>query len=253
MRIELTWTSLTVPASKSLVGSTVVVIDALRATSTIVTALANGALRIFPVASVETARHQADAIDGSLLGGEREGLKVRGFDLGNSPLEYTPEAVAGKTIVMTTTNGTRALDAARGADEVICGSLLNAVAVARHIADSGCLRLHLACAGTDGEFSLDDAVTAGAILEKLLELVPAVPSLSDASMAALLLYRRLAPDLLAAFSESAHGRRLVDLGLGDDVRFCATVDLYGIVPVLVGRAIGLATLSIPGGHGAPSL
>ena len=253
MRIELTWTSLSVPEPDSLSGRTVVVIDALRATSTIVTALAYGARQIIPVRTVESARAQATGIAGSLLGGERHGLRVDGFDLGNSPLEYTPEVVAGKTIVLTTTNGTLALESSRRAAEVICGAMLNADAVARHIVASGCKSLLVVCAGTDGEFSLDDAVTAGAILERVLERADAIPSLSDSALASILLYRRLAPDLISAFAESTHGRRLFDLGLGDDVRYCATVDSHDIVPLLVGSAVSATSIPVAGSHGEPSL
>jgi 2-phosphosulfolactate phosphatase len=236
MRIELTWTSLAVPAADFLAGRAVVAIDALRATSTIVTALANGAERIVPKRSVEEARAEAASRPGSILSGERFGLKVDRFDLGNSPLEYTPGAVAGKTIVMTTTNGTQALAASAGADEILCGALLNARAVASHLRASGRERTLIVCAGTDGEFSLDDAVTAGAIIDRIAP-VPDVDSLSDSALAALILFRSLESDLHSAFLSSTHGRRLLEIGLGNDVGYCASVDTHDVVPVLAGDAI----------------
>lgn len=243
--IELTWTSLAVPAPDSLAGRIVIVIDVLRATSTIVTALANGARSIVPVPSVEAAFAAGSDLERSMLGGERSGLRIERFDLGNSPLEYTPGVVAGKTIVLTTTNGTLALDASRRADEVVCGSMLNADAVARHVVAAGVSRLLIVCAGTDGEFSLDDAVTAGAILDRILSRLSTAPSLSDSATASLILYRSAASSLFTAFAESTHGRRLIELGLAEDVRYCATIDSHDIVPVLAGSSITLATNPLP--------
>ena len=244
MTIELTWTSLSVPSSDSLSGRSVVVVDALRATSTIATALDNGAAGIIPIATVEEARACYADLPGALLSGERGSLKMEGFDLGNSPLEYTPEVVAGKTIVMTTTNGTHALSVSHGANEIICGSLLNASAVARHLVDSGCSRLLVVCAGTHGAFSLDDAVAAGAIIDRLVTLDSSEHSFDDAATAALILFRSVVDDIPSAFIRSLHGRRLLELGLGDDVRYCASVDILDIVPVLTGSSIAPATTPV---------
>jgi 2-phosphosulfolactate phosphatase len=142
---------------------------------------------------------------------------------------------------MTTTNGTHALSVSRGADEVICGSLLNASAVARYLGSSGRRRLLIVCAGTDGEFSLDDAIAAGAIIDRLSSDDRSDDSLSDSATAALVLYRSVADDIPSAFLHSLHGRRLVELGLGDDVRYCASVDTIDVVPMLTGNSIAPAT------------
>ncbi len=154
--------------NRKLAGKTVVVIDVLRATSTIATALANGCREVIPI--LEPADAEAvvrDLPPGSFLqGGERRGLKIPGFDLGNSPREYRPEVVGGKTVVLSTTNGTRAAILSREADAVAFGSLLNARAVADYCRER-CSELILACAGRVGDFSLEDTVCAGMMISYL--------------------------------------------------------------------------------------
>ena len=148
---------------------TAVVVDVLRASSTIVAALAAGAHAIYPVVSTEEAIKLATSLgrEDALLAGERRGLKVEGFDLGNSPREFTPETVGGKRVVMSTTNGTRALVAVAGAERVLVASFLNLSAVAAACADAE--RLAVVCAGREGRFSIDDAVCAGMLLGRLKE------------------------------------------------------------------------------------
>ena len=163
---------------------TAVVIDVLRATSTIVAAVAAGAQAIYPVVSIEDALKLAASLgrDQALLTGERQGLKVDGFDLGNSPREFTPDTVGGKRIVMTTTNGTRALVAAGGADRVLVGSFLNLAAVAAEVAYVE--RLAIVCSGRDGRFAIDDALCAGMLLARLTQ-AGRTPELEDTGRAAL--------------------------------------------------------------------
>jgi 2-phosphosulfolactate phosphatase len=218
-----------------LQGHTAVVIDVLRASSTIVAALHAGAQRIYPVVSTEDALKLATSLGrgDALLAGERRGLKVEGFDLGNSPREFTPEAVAGKRIVMSTTNGTRALVAADDAARVLVGAFLNLSAVARAVA--GAERLTILCAGRDGRFSIDDALCAGMLIARLTEQ-GAAPELEDTGRAALALAGTFGAD--AGFlAGTAAGRALVEAGLGEDIAWCARVDALPLVPRLADRVI----------------
>lgn len=223
----------------SLAGATAVVIDVIRATSTIIEALANGARAIYPTVSTEEAIRLASSLgrDDTLLCGERKGLKVEGFDLGNSPLEYTPPRVRDKRLVMSTTNGTRAFAAAAGADRVLAASYLNLSAAARAVASAE--TLVLVCAGKEDRFSLDDAVCAGLLLARARELgPPGEPELNDAARAALDLARSHRPDrdFLAG---TAAGRALLQVGLGDDLPFCAQQDRHDVVPEMEDRMIRL--------------
>lgn len=224
MKVDLlfTWKEL---QDAELKGRVVVVIDVLRATSVMVTALANGARTIHPVEEVEEAIAFKARHPEVLLGGERGAEKIPGFDLSNSPLEYGKELVKDKELVLTTSNGTRAITGAKGADRVLLGCLLNATAVAEAAMASG-KDLVLANAGTDGAFSMDDYLTAGAILERMLSCGPV--TLSDAAQSALLLYWSGAvEDLL---KDSLHYQRLQSLGLAKDLRYCLAEDMLDVVP-----------------------
>lgn len=215
--------------SREMEGATAVVIDVIRATSTVVEALANGARAIYPTVSTEEAIRLASSLgrEDTLLCGERKGLKIDGFDLGNSPREFVAEKVADKPLVMSTTNGTRAFAAASGADRVLAASLLNLSAAAE--AAAAAERLVLVCAGKEDRFSLDDAVCAGHFLMRVGELAGGALELDDASRAALHLARELEPD--AEFlAGTAAGRALVDVGLQEDLPFCARLDRHALAP-----------------------
>lgn len=223
---------------------TAVVIDVIRATSTIVTALASGARAVHPTVSTEDALKLAASLgrDQSLLCGERKGLKVDGFDLGNSPAEYTPDVVDGMHLVMSTTNGTRAFHAASAADRVVAASFLNLDAAARAVADDDALVV--VCAGKEGRFSLDDAVCAGYLLERIRVARGGAPDdtqdgaldLDDAALACVTLAGHYGPD--ADFlASTAAGRALLDVGLGEDLETCADVDRYDLAPELQERMI----------------
>ncbi len=164
-----------------LAGGSAVVIDVLRASTTVCAALHAGAARVVPFASVDDARRFADRLaqtsggrepsESPLLGGERHGVKIDGFDLGNSPLEYTKQKVSGRTVVFTTTNGTRALLAAGAADRIYMGAFANLNPLCDQLAkDPG--NIHLICAGTDGQVTLEDAYAAGEIALTLLQKLP---------------------------------------------------------------------------------
>jgi 2-phosphosulfolactate phosphatase len=220
-------------------GATAIVIDVIRATTTIVEALAAGARAVYPTVSSEEALRIANSLgrEDTLLTGERRGLMIDGFDLGNSPLEFTSERVEGMRIVMTTTNGTRAFVAAEGASRVIAASLSNLSAVARVLVGSD--RLVFICAGKEDRFSLDDAMCAGLVLRALGKLRKGPPmELDDASQAVRALAGAFRVD--AAFlGTTAAGKALVEVGLGADLEHCADIDRHDLVPEMHDRMIRL--------------
>jgi len=211
------WRALT---AQQLRASTCAVIDVIRATSTIVTALDQGAPGVLPVASVPDAFAAKARNPGALLAGERGGQALPGFDLGNSPEDFTMERVHRRPIILTTTNGTQALAACHGARAVVTASLLNLEAVAARLREIGPPWI-IVCAGCDGEFGVDDAVAAGALAEALDREHPLVS-----------LYRSVRGDLTETLLGSAAGRELLKVGLEKDVPFCAQLNLFSIVPML---------------------
>jgi Phosphosulfolactate phosphohydrolase and related enzymes len=213
----------------NLAEKNVVVIDVLRATSTIVTALGNQAIEIIPVAEpVEVA----DLIrklgpKEYLTGGERKGLKIEGFDLGNSPAEYTGERVGGKKLILCTTNGTKAIKAAQGAAEACIGSFLNAAAVIDHLRD-GTRDITLICSGRDQNLCLEDLACAGWMVRSLqtgnnLEL-------TDAAKLALYVWEKAEPDLEGFIEQTRHGQYLQEIGMGEDIGRCLNMNQYPIIP-----------------------
>ena len=218
-----------------LAGHTTVVVDVLRASTTITTALAAGATAIVPCLEVAEARQLASQRPGSLLGGERGGRRIDGFDLGNSPADYSAERVEGKTIVFTTTNGTRAMARCMGAHRVVIGSLVNREAVCESVSGDG--RVDVLCAGTRGEISLDDALGAGAIVQRLLVGSPDWQP-NDVATLCLDTWRSEIPDqrdssqIVTALAKSQGGRNLIRLGMEDDLPRAAELDRQPIVPEL---------------------
>jgi 2-phosphosulfolactate phosphatase len=206
--------------SVQLRASACAVIDVIRATSTIVTALARGATSVQPVASVTEAEILKQQNPAALLAGERGGKPLSGFDLGNSPHEVIPERVKGKRIILTTTNGTQALAACHGARAIITASLLNLDAIATRLRELGPPWL-IVCAGYEGEFGLDDAIVAGALAEAL-----------NQDHALVSLYHSAQNDLSATLLGSSAGQELRKIGLESDVPFCAQLNLFPFVPTL---------------------
>lgn len=212
-----------------LQGHQVVAIDVLRASTTICRALVSGAREILPVGEIEEAKRLAETLGrkNTLLCGEREGRIIAGFDLGNSPLEFTPEKVKDKTLVMCTTNGTALLSRVRGGVALIA-SFVNATAVTRHLLqreeDAAIL-----CAGLLGQFSLEDAVCGGMIVAGLAKRRKT--SLSDGAVAGKLLFKRFGKNVLKMLQGSNHGAYLMSLGFGEDLTFAANVDSCGVLPV----------------------
>jgi 2-phosphosulfolactate phosphatase len=222
IEVILTPAEIALLPQRDLSAATCVVFDVLRATSTLLTALANGARRVCPVFTLDEAlRLKRDRLPGALLGGERGGLRIEGFDLGNSPREYTAEIVAGRDIISTTTNGTIALRACAGARQIHAGALLNLDALAEHLRAAPPERLVLVCAGSGEAFSLEDALAAGALIDRLCGDDPAAGG--DAGQTVRALYEQRRDDLPAALRASSNGGRLLEIGLGADVDWCAQV------------------------------
>jgi 2-phosphosulfolactate phosphatase len=221
-----------IPARRLLAERVVVVFDVLRATSCIVTALANGARAVVPVLTPQQGKRVRQEYGGeALLCGERRGVKIPGFDLANSPREFTRKVVQGKTLVMTTTNGTRAIKCVSGARCVIMGALHNLSAVGRVV--SKVPQLWLVCAGTKGAVSIEDVAAAGALIrciqtgshgEQLM--------LTDAAHLALSTFQANKHTLAELLRNGAHGRYLAKLGFEDDIRDCAQADTTNVVPVM---------------------
>jgi 2-phosphosulfolactate phosphatase len=276
MKIDAILSPVELPAlaKRDLRDATCVVFDVLRATSAFVTALHNGAKAIVPVSEIAEAlalRHKQPDI---LLGGERDGVRIRGeqtggidFDLGNSPREYTPEKVRGKTIVSTTTNGTRALRACTGAQTVLAASFLNLTATVQFIRRLQPAQIVLVCAGTRENIATEDVLAAGALAEMLIrwgettgrpneepaqsgsrlrgdEAATAaqarkrsphqnVHELSNSVETAINAWRKAKSNLLEVVSEAENARRLLAIPeLRDDVAFCLQQDVFKLSAVL---------------------
>jgi 2-phosphosulfolactate phosphatase len=223
-------------APEALRGSTAVVIDVLRASSTIVSALAAGAREVRCFATVAEARRARRTAAGrpALLCGERNGRKVPGFDLGNSPGDFTPARCAGRTLLMTTTNGTRALGRTLCAREVIIGCFLNLSAVAAWLS-AGRGDVALLCAGTEGEVSADDVAFAGALACAIAQNGLA---LTESAQEAVAVWRAARRSLTKFLARSRGGLPLVKIGLERDIRFCARRNRFDLVPRVVGHANG---------------
>jgi 2-phosphosulfolactate phosphatase len=228
---------------EELRGATVVVIDVLRASTTIAQALSAGAREVLPFGEVEHLRQVATEYDREsiVLGGEREGLKIDLFDLGNSPAEYTADSVGGKSVLFTTTNGTRAMQQCGDAFRVLIGSLVNLTAVCDEVFDV--LNLHLLCAGTAGQVTREDVLAAGAIAYNLSRRKGANRRYDDGALVAQAAWRgvvagavgqgipigeRVAEELRA----TQGGRNLLEIGQGSDLESAGAVDSLPVVPEL---------------------
>lgn len=212
-------------------GGVAVVIDVLRATTTMIYALAAGCSSIRPCADLEEARILAGGMRAGrvLLGGERGGVKLPDFDLGNSPREYTSERCRGMTLVMTTTNGTRALARAVAADRVLAAAFVNFSAACEQLGDDA-RPLHILCAGTEGEVTLEDTLLAGAFVEYVCALGPV--RLNDGARLAWDCFEHHGTCLLGALQLSRGGTHLRSLGYDEDIEAAAVVDRFALVPEL---------------------
>lgn len=225
-----------------LAGVSAIVLDAVRASTTIVAALAGGASAVIPVATPDEARARGREIEPGpvLIGGERGGAPPPGFHHGNSPAEYTADRVRGRTVVFTTTNGTRALLAVHGARRVAVGGFTNAGAVVRWAAsDPG--DVLLVCSGEKGRFCLEDAVCAGLLVSRL---AARDGHLTDAARAVRVLWERYADDLGAMLADAAWAQALVGQGRGSDLPLCVALDVHDVVPVLRDGALRPAAANL---------
>lgn len=226
--------------NQALTGRVAAVIDVLRATSTIVETMANGARSVFPAATMDDAVRLAQSLGRKevLLCGERASVKIEGFDLGNSPLEFTREVVEDKVVVMTTTNGTPALVAGATADRCLVASFLNLDAVVNALAESE-QPIVILCSGREGRFSLDDALCAGVFVREIRAKKKERIRLNDGALAAAALERRYRSHLTSVISRTAAARQIVDAGLPDDIAYCLTENRHNVVPVMSDRQITL--------------
>ncbi len=209
-------------------NKTVVVIDVLRATSVMLTALANGAKEVVPAVSPEEALQKSFLynVEDVLLGGERNAMKIEGFHLGNSPLEYTRENVSGKTVIITTTNGTRALNNCINAQKVYIGAFLNVATLVEQLKTEE--EVVLFCSGTNNNFSLDDGICAAMIIDELAKEKQL--ALTDFSSLLLTTYRTNPNNLATLLKDCYHLNLLKQKGFESDVTFCLQNSLYNIVP-----------------------
>lgn len=239
MRVDVFFTAREVGPG-DVAGRVVAVVDVLRASSSIATALANGARAVVPGESPEAIVTRSKAFDRRevRLAGERRMRMIEGFDLGNSPFEFTREAVEGRTVLMTTTNGTGTITAAQGARQVLVGAYVNfspVAAVMRAAARRGA-DLAFICAGHEGQFSLEDAACVGRFVRHATRRV-AGATLNDAALAAVQLDRKFGDDRWGLFESSTHGQALAQAGFAADLVACATLDAHPVVPVYQERQI----------------
>ncbi len=221
-----------------LQGKVVVVIDVLRATTTMTVALDQGATKVIPVESIEECLSYKDKPD-HILAGERGGQKVEGFSYGNSPFEYMDGVVKGKTLVLTTTNGTRAIKMSSDAKEILIGGFLNFSALTRWLLNESTDTV-LLCSGWRDKFNLEDTIFAGAIINNLKDyfLVD-----SDSAFAAEKLYLNSRRNMLHYMKQSSHYKRLAKFGVVNDIKYCLRPDLTNVVPILKDGALVRADIS----------
>jgi len=208
-------------------NKTVVVIDMLRATSVIITALYNGCNGVIPVLTVEEAAGIVrNSKEKFMLGGERNALRIEGFHYSNSPLEYNRDTIEGKTLVMTTTNGTKAIKGCVGASNILIGAMLNAKSIARKIIELN-KDVVIVNAGTYGEFSIDDFLCSGYIIHCLLKEVEV--DLSDIAITSHYIYKNN-EDIHSFIKYASHYKRITELGLEADLEYCCRKDIIDIIP-----------------------
>jgi 2-phosphosulfolactate phosphatase len=221
----------------------IVVLDILRASTTIIVALNNGAREIIPVGSIESAVKISGSLFGevTLRGGERNGKMIEGFNLGNSPLEYGEPAVKGKSIIYCTTNGSVAMAKSRYARSLVIGAFVNLSAVVDFIKSENKDFL-LICAGrvnSIGYFSLEDAVCAGMMIQKLMKEESLELELSDSAKASVALHKSFGRSILKMLRTSEHGKYLIEIGFAEDLKICAAIDSVPILPMLQGTVVKL--------------
>jgi 2-phosphosulfolactate phosphatase len=218
----------------------IVVIDVLRATSAICAAFDNGVTGLIPVSTIEEAReYQAK---GYLVGAERQGQIVEGFDFGNSPFSYMLPELKGQTVVLSTTNGTKSINIAKESGQVVIGSFLNLDVLCEWLEKQDKHILCL-CSGWQNKFNLEDTICAGAITDYLVN-TGQFRSEEDSSIAAKYLFLSAKDNILGYLKSSSHRRRLKNLNLNEDIKYCLTPNQTPVIPILVGDTIQLVKESV---------
>jgi len=223
----------------SFTGKTTVVIDVLRASSTIVAALQNGAREVVPVATVEFAVKVSGGMFGgqTLLGGERNTRKIEGFALGNSPLEYTADIVGGKTIILYTTNGSKAIVKSKFSENLFVCSFLNIEAVANHLVKLD-KDFEILCAGKNNNYSMEDTICAGKLITEITKLNNEV-ILSDSAKASVALNKAFGKSILKMLIETEHGKLLMENGFEEDLKYCSKLNYNPAIPYFSANVLKL--------------
>jgi 2-phosphosulfolactate phosphatase len=221
-------------------GRLVAIVDVLRASTTVATALGNGARTVIPLEGADEVivRSKEFARSQILLAGEQKMHPITGFDIGNSPQAYTKEVVGGKTILLTTTNGTRTLLGVQGARDIVIASYVNftAVLAMMKLAARSDTDIAIICAGDEGSFTLEDAACAGRYVKAIPKRADSIVS-NDAASASVLIEKKYGDNIEKVFKESSHGQALESAGFGDDLAAAAEVDSYPVVPIWQDRQI----------------
>lgn len=234
--------------SAALKDRVAVAIDVLRASTSIITALAHGATSVIPVAEVETAKNMAAQYAASevLLGGERNSLPLPGFDLSNSPQDYTAAAVRGKRIIFTSSNGAQLFGLTRLAKQTIVAGFVNMSAISDYIGRQT-LDVTFLCAGDQRRIGLEDVICGGMIIDRVARSATAKCNLTEAAVAARILYQHYAGKILDMLYERPHGQHLIEIGQENDLVLCGAIDTHGIIPILRGEEL-IALPWFPGQH-----
>jgi len=209
----------------------VVIIDILRATSAMCTAFHHGVDKMIPVATVEEALDYKQR--GFLVGAERNGIQIQGFDFGNSPYSYMTEQIKGKTIVISTTNGTQAIEAAKNAHKVVIGSFVNITVLCKWLANQN-KHILLLCSGWKNRVSLEDTLFAGAVTEQLMNTASKFKT-GDGALSAKYLFESARHNPYKYMRNASHAERLAALGLKEDIRYCLKPDQTNVIPILEGK------------------
>ena len=237
--IEVCFTPILYPYKLIKKDFVVIIVDVLRATTTICTAFQNGAKAIIPIANLEDINKYKN--NGFIIAGERDGIKLENADLGNSPFNFTKEIVADKTIVITTTNGTQAIEIAKDADNIVIGSFLNLNAIGNWITEQN-KNVVILCAGWKNKFNLEDTLFAGALVEYLSDSLNFNLNLScDSAVAALDLWTIAKEDLLDYVEKTSHRHRLKRMVLDDVIEYCFTPNVSEVIPAYIdGKLIDIS-------------
>lgn len=228
MKIDIIISANDIKDSK-LENKVAIVIDMFRATSVITTALSNGCREVIPFLTIEETKEYAETLSKNqyVLGGERNAIKIDGFDLSNSPLEYTTEVVEGKSVLMTTTNGTRTLAKSKAAERIFIAAMINGKAVAEKLLELN-KDVVIINAGTNGNFSMDDYICSGYIINEMLKVKKNI-ELTDIAKTANMIYESNA-DIISYVKEATHYSVMKSLELDDDIEYCIKKNIVDIVP-----------------------